>query len=82
MIMINDFNKIFNKAIDKAKTDQQFANDLASYAKYLALKFCPKDRLPELEIIFKDGTIKDFFDFASKIVPDFGEKILKYAGEY
>lgn len=75
-------SQILETALQKAKENTQFTRDLTKYAKYLAIKHCPEDRLPELEAVFKYGDLEDFFGLGSQFVPDFGKKIIDYTEEY
>lgn len=58
------------------------SQDILNYAKYLAIKGCPKEKKNKLEEIMSVGKIKDFVEFCVAEVPQFSENFQKYINKY
>lgn len=77
-----DVNQIVTVAVEKAKGNIQFTEDLMKYTQYLAIKSCPQDRLPILKQILEIGNMKELLEFGTELSPNFNEQISEYITKY
>lgn len=75
-----DLNQIVEKAIEKAKNNPIFAEDLMKYIQYIVLSNNPQNI--ELKNILEAGNMKDLLEFGSKNVSEFENKIVNYINKY
>jgi hypothetical protein len=68
--------------IKKSEENPKLANDLTTYLKVLAVKYCPEEKTEEMKLIFKNGNLNVFYDFLNQFIPNLPEKILDYARNY
>lgn len=80
--MVYDLNQIVTTAIEKAKVNPLFAQDLMKYVQYLTLSNFSQDKLPELKETLEKGNMKDLLEFGSQTVPEFEKKVAEYVNKY
>lgn len=77
-----DINQVVTKAIEKAKENPQFTEDLMKYVQYITLRYCSQDRLPTLKQSLESGNMKDLLEFGTESVPNFNKQIVEYITNY
>lgn len=68
--------------LKKVEEKPELANDLITYLKMLAVKYCPEDRLEEMKLLFKNGNLSVFYDFLDQFMPDLPKIVLDYVRAY
>lgn len=77
-----DINQTVTTAINKAKANPQFSQDLMRYVQYIALSSCRQDKMAELKQILEQGNMKTLLEFGSESIPEFNQRIVAYINEY
>ncbi len=75
-------NDVVTTAIEKAKDNHQFSQDLIKYVQYILLSSCPKDKTSELKKFLQTGNMKDLLEFGTQYLPDFNKQIVDYINSY
>jgi hypothetical protein len=77
-----DINQIVSIAVEKAKENLQFAEDLMKYVQYLTIKSCPQDKIPNLKQILEIGNMKELLEFGAKLSSNYNKQIAEYIIKY
>jgi hypothetical protein len=80
--MNTDPNQVLETIIKKTEENPKLANDLTTYLKVLAVKYCPEEKTDEMKLIFKNGNLNVFYDFLNQFIPNLSDKILDYVRNY
>lgn len=75
-------NQIVTSAVEKAKENLQFAEDLIKYIQYILLSSYPQDKSNQLNQFIETGNMKDLLEFGTQYIPDFNKRIVAYINSY
>ncbi len=75
-------SQILEITLKKVEENPELANDLTTYLKTIAIKYCPEDKLEEMKLLFKNGNLATFYDFLNQFIPNLSKIILDYARAY
>jgi len=63
------------KALSAFENNKEMLVDVTNYAKYLAIKNCPEEKIPDLENIIKFGDFTKLMFFCQDNIINFNEVI-------
>lgn len=75
-------SQILETTLKKVEKDPDLANDLVTYLKTLAVKYCPEDNFRDLQLLFENGNLSTFYDFLDQFVPDLSKTVINYVRAY
>ncbi|MEK6952077.1 MAG: hypothetical protein AABX29_03610 [Nanoarchaeota archaeon] len=77
-----NINLLVTNAINKAKENPNFYDDLAKFVKLQALESIPKDRTQELQYVLSNKNLHELFKLVTKYSSDFPKQIINYINNY
>ncbi len=66
----------------KSRENPDFLPDYLKFLKYLALKYCPEEKIGELKDIFQNQDVNRFVIFLSEFQPNIKQDIADYIDKY
>ena len=80
--MDSSYTNVLELTLKKVEEKPELANDLITYLKVLAVKYCPEDKLEEMKLLFKNGNLSVFYDFLDQFLPNLPKIVLDYVRAY